>query len=68
MLVISFDKDQYSRYCPPDVGAILAISARLTTTEKKQVTVTMKQTKRPPKPPFAKPTERDTKINSQDAM
>ena len=68
MRVISFNKDQYSRYCPPDVGAILAISARLTTTEKKQHTVTMKQTKRPAKPPLAKPTERDTKINSQDAM
>ena len=68
MRVICFDKERYSRYCPPDVGAILAISARLTTTEKKQHTVTMKQTKRPAKPPFAKPTESDTKMNSHDAM
>jgi hypothetical protein len=64
----SLIKDQYLRYCPPDVGAILAISARLTTTEKKQDTVTMKQTKSPAKPPFAKPTESETKMNSQDAM
>jgi len=47
---------------------MLAISARLRTTEKKQVTVTMKQTKRPPKPPFANPTESETKMNSQEAM